>query len=101
MAKKYYNIASAKKFIQGRRTKHVVAVILYIVCRTQKTRHLLIDFSEVLHANLYVLGSIYLKLIRVLQITVPIIDPSLFLKRFCSKLEFGEKTNQVSSTALK
>jgi transcription factor IIIB subunit 2 len=101
MAKKYYNLATARRFIQGRKTKHVVAVILYTVCRLQKTRHLLIDFSEILQANLYVLGSIYLKFIRLLQITVPIIDPSLFLKRFCAKLEFGEKTNIVSGTALK
>lgn len=101
MAKKYYNLASARRFIQGRRTKHVVAVILYTVCRLQKTRHLLIDFSEVLQANLFVLGSIYLKFIRLLQISVPIVDPSLFIKRFCAKLEFGDKSNQVSTTALK
>jgi transcription factor IIIB subunit 2 len=101
MAKKYYNLASARRFIQGRRTKHVVAVILYTVCRIQKTRHLLIDFSEVLQANLFVLGSIYLKFIRLLQIAVPIVDPSLFIKRYCAKLEFGDKANQVSTTALK
>ncbi len=101
MAKKYYNLASAKRFIQGRKTKHVVAAILYTVCRIQKTRHLLIDFSEVLQANLYALGSVYLKLIRVLHISVPIVDPSLFIKRFCAKLEFGDKTNTVSTTSLK
>jgi transcription factor IIIB subunit 2 len=101
MAKKYYNLASARRFIQGRKTKHVVGVILYTVCRLQKTRHLLIDFSEVLQANLFVLGSIYLKFIRLLQINVPIVDPSLFIKRFCAKLEFSDKTNLVSSTALK
>jgi transcription factor IIIB subunit 2 len=101
IAKKYYNLASAKRFIQGRKTKHVIGVILYTVCRLQKTRHLLLDFSEALQTNLYVLGSVYLKLIRVLQITVPIVDPSLFIKRFCTKLEYGDKTNLVSSTALK
>jgi transcription factor IIIB subunit 2 len=102
MAKRIYNLASNKKFIQGRKTRHVVAVILYTVCRIDKTRHLLIDFSDALQTNLYVLGSIYLKLIRLLQLQVPLIDPSLFIHRFCGKLEFGEgKTKQVSTTALR
>jgi transcription factor IIIB subunit 2 len=101
MAKRIYNLASNKKFIQGRKTRHVVAVILYTVCRMQKTRHLLIDFSDTLQTNLYVLGSIYLKLIRLLQISVPLIDPSLFIHRFCAKLEFGEKAKVVGATALR
>jgi transcription factor IIIB subunit 2 len=101
MAKRIYNLASNKKFIQGRKTRHVVAVILYTVCRIQKTRHLLIDFSDTLQTNLYVLGSIYLKLIRLLQISVPLIDPSLFIHRFCVKLEFTDKTKLVSNTALR
>jgi transcription factor IIIB subunit 2 len=101
MAKRIYNLASNKKFIQGRKTRHVVAVILYTVCRIQKTRHLLIDFSDTLQTNLYVLGSIYLKLIRLLQISVPLIDPSLFIHRFCAKLEFNDKTKVVSNTALR
>lgn len=101
MARKYYNIASNKKFTQGRKTSHVVGAILYLVCRMQMTRHLLIDFSEVLQVNLFVLGSTYLKFIRLLKIIVPIIDPSLFIHRYCNKLEFGDKIKIVGNTALK
>jgi transcription factor IIIB subunit 2 len=100
-AKKYYNLASAKRFIQGRKTRNVVAVILYTVCRLQRSKHLLMDFSDVLQTNLFVLGAIYLKFIRLLQIVVPIIDPSLFIHRFCGKLEFAENTKFVSNTALR
>jgi len=32
---------------------------------------------------------------------MPVIDPSLFIHRFCSKLEFGEALPQVSMTALR
>lgn len=100
-AKKFYNLASNKKFIQGRRTIHVIGALLYIACRRSSTKHLLIDFSDMLQTNLYVLGSIYLKLIRLLNITVPIIDPSLFLQRYCAKLDFGDKAKVVNNTAMR
>lgn len=74
---------------------------MYIVCRKEKTPHLLIDFSDALQVNLYTLGSCYLKLIKFLHFEMPVIDPSLFIHRFCAKLEFGEKLSQVSMTALR
>lgn len=101
MAKKYFNLASTNKFIQGRKTRNVVGVILYTVCRLEKTKHLLMDFSDILQTNLYVLGSIYLKFIRLLQINVPIIDPSLYIHRFCGRLEFGDNNKHVCNTALR
>ncbi len=101
MTRKYYNIASNKKFTQGRRTNQVVGALLYLVCRLQKTKHLLIDFSEVLQINLFILGSTYLKFIKLLKIIVPIVDPSLFIHRYCAKMEFGDKTKVVGNTALK
>ena len=101
MAKRIFNLASNKKFIQGRKTKNVIGAILYTVCRIQKTGHLLIDFSDVLQVNLYVLGSIYLKLIKILQLNIPLIDPSLYIHRFCAKLEFGDKSKLVENTSLK
>lgn len=45
-----FKLAAANNFIQGRRTKSVAAVCLYIACRIQKdtNRIMLIDFSDVL-----------------------------------------------------
>lgn len=45
-----FKLAAANNFIQGRRTKSVAAVCLYIACRIQKdtNRTMLIDFSDVL-----------------------------------------------------
>ena len=79
----------------------MVGAVLYLACRLGETKHLLIDFSEVLQINLFVIGSIYLKLVRLFGISVPLIDPSLFVHRFCSKLEFGDKSRVVGNTALK
>lgn len=63
--------------------------------------HLLIDFSEVLQTNLYVLGNLYLKIIHLLNLKIPHIDPSLFIQRFCNKLKFGDQTNNIANLALK
>ena len=76
-----------KNFVQGRQTKHVAAVVLYIVCRLEQKPHLLIDFADVLQTSLYSLGSTYLKLIKKIKnnmnkLDLPLIDPSLFIHRF-------------------
>jgi len=88
-------------FIQGRKTTHVIAACLYTVCRREKTAHLLIDYSDVLQTNVYMLGSCFLKFTRMLSLTLPIIDPSLYIHRFASKLEFGDRTHLVSMSALR
>lgn len=93
----WFRLALQNNFLQGRQTDHVVAACLYIACRRAKTPHMLIDFSEILQANLYTLGNAFLKLCRVLHIHLPIIDPSLYIHRFAHKLELPYK---VGTTAL-
>jgi transcription initiation factor TFIIIB Brf1 subunit/transcription initiation factor TFIIB len=51
VAQRYFNLAITNNFIQGRRSEHVVACCLYIVCRMEKTTHMLIDFSELLQVS--------------------------------------------------
>ena len=89
-AHRYFALAVQHNFIQGRRTKNVVASCLYIVCRREKTSHLLLDFADVLQTNLYVLGATLLKFLRILHIALPIIDPSLYIHRFAAQLEIGQ-----------
>ena len=100
-AKKLYNVASNKKFTQGRNTKHIVGAILYLSCRFYKTMHLLIDFSEVLRVNVFIIGSLYIKLARLLEIKIKIIDPSLYMHRFLNKFNFGNISRDIEKTALK
>lgn len=102
-AHRLFLLAVQRNFVQGRRTTHVVAACLYIVCRTEKSPYLLIDFSDALQVNVYELGTCFLKFCRLLNLTLPLIEPTLYIHRFSSKLEFGggEKTHQVAMTALR
>lgn len=42
-----------------------------------------------------------MKFIRLLNLALPIIDPSLFVHRFAARLEFDVKTHAVAMTALR
>ncbi|KAK4527703.1 hypothetical protein GAYE_SCF43G5629 [Galdieria yellowstonensis] len=94
-------LAVEHNFLQGRKAANVCASCLYIVCRREKTPHLLIDFSDYLQTNVYDLGRTFLKFARILNLSLPIIDPSLYIHRFASKLGFEEKTHAVATSALR
>ncbi|XP_020526489.1 transcription factor IIIB 60 kDa subunit isoform X4 [Amborella trichopoda] len=112
-----YTLAVDKNFTRGRRTKHVAAACLYIVCRHEKKPFLLIDFSDFLQINVYVLGAVFLQLAKLLSLQEhPIVqkpvDPSFFIQRFTARLvEYStrntsgaayqfKKNNKISNTAL-
>lgn len=99
MALRYFKLALAHKFNQGRRSQYVVASCLYLVCRVEKTSHMLIDFSDKLKINLFTLGATYLKLIRTLEIKIPIIEPEIYIRRFARELDFGNETEKVARDA--
>ncbi|KAK9114029.1 hypothetical protein Syun_020826 [Stephania yunnanensis] len=101
----FYKIAVERHFTKGRRTSIVAASCLYIACRENKKAFLLIDFSEELRVNVYVLGAVFLELCKFLRLGQhPIIqkpvDPSLFIHRFTERL-LGERNVEVSRTALR
>eukprot|EP00741_Cyanophora_paradoxa_P011198 tig00020554_g10818.t1 len=100
-SQRLYMLAVQRNFTLGRKVQHVCAACLYIVCRREKTPHLLLDFSDVLQTNVYVLGSCFLKFCRLLNVTLPVIDPSLYIHRFASKLNFADKTHAVAMSALR
>ncbi|XP_071800924.1 transcription factor IIIB 90 kDa subunit-like isoform X2 [Asterias amurensis] len=97
----FFKMAVSKKLTRGRKTSHIVAACLYLVCRTEGTPHMLLDLSDLLQVNVYVLGKTYLKLSQELHINVPAIDPCLYIHRFAHKLELTEKVHEVSMTALR
>ena len=47
------------------------------------------------------LGKLAMKFAYLLRINLPQIDPGLFIPRFAQKLEFGDKTHDVTYTALR
>jgi transcription factor IIIB subunit 2 len=102
--KRMFQLAAQRNFTTGRKTSHVAAACMYIVCRRDREPYLLLDFSDALHASVRELGQIYMKLVRLLNLDkvldIPVIDPSLFMERFSARLDLGQKGSQlVSHTA--
>ncbi|XP_045916222.1 transcription factor IIIB 90 kDa subunit-like [Micropterus dolomieu] len=97
----FFKMVVSKHLTRGRKTEHVIAACLYLVCRTEGTPHMLLDLSDLLQVNVYILGKTFLLLARELCINAPAIDPCLYIPRFAHMLEFGMKTHEVSMTALR
>lgn len=98
---RYFVLAVQHNFTQGRRTPNVVAACLYIVCRKNKSPHMLIDFSDVLQTNLFVLGNTFFRLCETLLINPPLVDPSLYIHRFAAAIGLGDEELEIASTALR
>lgn len=101
MAFNFYKMALQKHLTRGRRSSHVIAACVYMVCRIENSSHMLLDLSDVVQVNVYELGKTFLKLTSALCINIPAIDPCLYITRFAHHLEFGDKTHEVSMTALR
>ncbi|GMY37379.1 transcription factor iiib 90 kda subunit [Fagus crenata] len=102
----FYQIAVERNFTRGRRTEQVAAACLYIACRVARDPKpfLLIDFSEHLAINVYVLGAVFLQLCQLLSLgehptIIKPVDPSLYISRFTEKL-LKERNMRVCETAL-
>lgn len=97
----FFKMVVSKHLTRGRKMEHVIAACLYLVCRTEGTPHMLLDLSDLLQVNIYILGKTFLLLARELCINAPAIDPCLYIPRFAHMLDFGGKTHEVSMTALR
>ncbi|KAJ5174641.1 Transcription factor IIIB 70 kDa subunit [Penicillium canariense] len=102
-----FKLAVGLNFIQGRRTKNVAAVALYIACRRQDgNTTMLIDFADVLMINVFKLGRTYKSLLDELRLGGNVflmnpIDPESLIYRFAKQLEFGPATMQVAGEAVR
>ncbi|ODH34235.1 hypothetical protein ACO22_03128 [Paracoccidioides brasiliensis] len=102
-----FKLAVGLNFIQGRRTKTVAAVCLYIACRRQDGNTvMLIDFADVLMINVFKLGRAYKALLDELRLGGNVfimnpIDPESLIYRFAKQLEFGTSMMQVASEAVR
>ncbi|BGP07681.1 transcription factor TFIIIB subunit brf1 [Rhodotorula toruloides] len=99
VATRFFNLAVNMSFTKGRRTQYVAAACLYAACRQANGTQMLIDFSDLLEINVFVLGSTYLKLVRQLNINIPVVDPVIYITRFAALLDFGEETQKVALDA--
>ncbi|KAJ3220419.1 transcription factor TFIIIB subunit brf1 [Dinochytrium kinnereticum] len=95
-AQRYFNLAVIENFTKGRRANNVASACLYIVCRQEKLSHMLIDFSENLRINVYILGATFIRLVATLKLhDIPLVDPMLYIARFAAKLEFEDRYQEV------
>ncbi|XP_043505536.1 transcription factor IIIB 90 kDa subunit [Polistes fuscatus] len=97
----FYKMALNRQLTRGRKQAHNHAACVYITCRSEGTAHLLIDISDVLQICVHELGRTYLKFTQALCINIPSVDPCLYIMRFANKLEFGKKTHEVATTAIR
>mmetsp|Transcript_2661 Transcript_2661/g.6272 ORF Transcript_2661/g.6272 Transcript_2661/m.6272 type:complete len:605 (+) Transcript_2661:254-2068(+) len=105
-AHRLYKLAVQRNFTRGRRTQQVAAACLYTICRQEQKPYMLIDFSDCIQANVYLLGAVFLQLIQLLRLeSHPIIsrpiDPSLYIHRFADRMNFGKSMHAVANTALR
>ncbi|CAF1238348.1 unnamed protein product [Rotaria magnacalcarata] len=96
-----YKMALDQGLSRGNKSSHLLASCLYIICRTEGTQHILLDFCDHVDADISVLARIYLRIAHALHLNVPHTDPSLLIPRYAAKLDFGDRTNAVSNTALR
>lgn len=107
-AHRVYKLALQKGFTRGRRTSHVAAACLYLICRQENKPFFLIDFSDALQVSVFSLGAVFLQLAKLLrlenqpQFTKPV-DPSLYIHRFANKMydRNEELVKRVSETAMR
>jgi transcription factor IIIB subunit 2 len=78
---KYYKLCLNKNFSKGIKSKILCCVILYSICRLNKINILLIEFSNIIKINLFKLGTIYIKFIKLFDLNIPLLDSSLILKK--------------------
>ena len=80
-------------FEKGKSIDLYAAAALYIALRHFKAPYLLIDLSDKMNVNLFKLAKCFLKLFRFLnlQSQLPLIDPSIYIHRYCKALDFGSK----------
>ncbi|XP_042413214.1 transcription factor IIIB 60 kDa subunit-like [Zingiber officinale] len=86
----FHRLAEDKEFTKERKIPHVAAACLYLACKTCKMNYLLIDFSNYLQINVYVLGAVFLQLCQTLnllehKIIQNLVDPSFFIHRFTER----------------
>ncbi|KAI3367306.1 hypothetical protein L3Q82_008153 [Scortum barcoo] len=85
----FYKMALMKHLTRGRKSSHVVAACLYMVCRTEGTPQQACLFVRVRRSeagvNVYVLGRTFLVLARELCINAPAIAATAFERRRQSK----------------
>ncbi|TPP67845.1 Transcription factor IIIB subunit [Fasciola gigantica] len=98
---RFYQSALFRGLTRGRGAMHTAAGCIYLAARQLRVNLMLLDLSDAVGINVYVLGHCYAELKRKLHLAIPEMDPCLFIERFANQLEFGDKMSVVATTAMR
>lgn len=96
---RYYRLLLPYNLSKGKSILYTLSACVYIVCREEKTPHLLIDFSNALNIDVFKIGKSFSKIVEILNLSIPNIDPTLYIQRYVYKLNI--KNPKVTSLALR
>nr|CAH8829997.1 unnamed protein product [Trichobilharzia regenti] len=98
---RYYQSALFRGLTRGRNAFTVAAGCIYLAARQLRVNLMLLDLSDAVGINVYVLGHVYADLKKRLNLAIPEMDPCIYIDRFASQLEFGDKVSTVATTAMR
>ncbi|KAL5109620.1 Transcription factor IIIB 90 kDa subunit [Taenia crassiceps] len=98
---RYYQSALFRGFTRGRSSLQLAAACIYVAARQLRVNLMLLDLSDAVAINVYHVGRTYIDLKRRLNLSLPEVDPCLFVERFASQLDFEDKTAVVATTAMR
>ncbi|CAH8490474.1 unnamed protein product [Heterobilharzia americana] len=98
---RYYQSALFRGLTRGRNAFTVAAGCIYLAARQLRVNLMLLDLSDAVGINVYVLGRVYADLKKRLNLAIPELDPCIYIDRFASQLEFGDKVSTVATTAMR
>ncbi|KAH8854143.1 Transcription factor IIIB 90 kDa subunit [Schistosoma japonicum] len=98
---RYYQSALFRGLTRGRNAFTVAAGCIYLAARQLRVNLMLLDLSDAVGVNVYILGRVYADLKKRLNLAIPDMDPCIYIDRFASQLEFGDKVSAVATTAMR
>ncbi len=73
------------------RAEFVAGCCLYIVIRKNSKPIPLMDVASQVPADVYHFGKLYSKIVSLLSVALPDVDPTLYVERLCGKLQLGAR----------
>ena len=96
-----YRKALDKKLVRGRSITALIAASLYAACRNTETPRTLNDITAAINIKRKDLALSYRKLVKELDLKIPVVDSVQCVARIASKVGLSEKTKRYAVKILK
>jgi len=95
-----YRKAVKERLIRGRSIQGVTAAAIYLACRQCKLARTLEEIAQASNMNRKEVGHQYRFLIRKLDYSVPLVEPSRYIAKFSNQLKMQGKAEEVAHKIL-